>query len=78
MSKRDVYQQEEPVNPQQSPLLIRPNLSPQHPCSNGRCSARAAAAKSAAQKQGVLILVLMEDALRDLIPMYTEPFRAGS
>ena len=63
MSKQDVYQQEEPVE-QQSPLLIRPNLSPLHPCSNGRCSASRRGLRPPPARPRVLILVLMEDALR--------------
>ena len=69
MSKQDVYQQEETVE-QQSPLIIRPNLSPLHPCSNGRCSASRAACSGPARGRDVLILVLMEDALRDWDSLY--------
>ena len=66
---RPLYQSETHTNKrslltQQSPLLIRPNLSPQHPCSNGRCSARPKSKARELRPQGVLILVLMEDALR--------------
>ena len=58
------YTNERSLLTQQSPLLIRPNLSPQHPCFNGRCSARPKSKARELRPQGVLILVLMEDALR--------------
>ena len=43
-----------------------------NPCSNGRCSARVVIWRIAGISLEVLILVLMEDALRELILRYTD------